>query len=85
MKHADPLQRTIVAEARAYRLEKRGVGVSHVMHVTELQRLLDELVLARDVRRAREDDGEQDRAGVGALMEYLRHRFGRRDREANAR
>jgi hypothetical protein len=66
-----------------------GQGVSHVIYVTELERLLDELVLAGDVRRSREDDGEQDKAtdqrknaentdlreGVGALTEYLRHRF----------
>ena len=61
--------------------------VGDVVHVAELQRLLDEDVLPGDVSRSGDDDRQKDEAAhkgkkpenadlgecVGAAMEYLRH------------
>jgi hypothetical protein len=61
--------------------------VGDVVHVAELQRLLDEDVLPGDVSRPGDDDRQEDEAHhkgkkpenadlgecVGAAMEYLRH------------
>jgi hypothetical protein len=62
--------------------------VGDVVHVAELERLLDEDLLPGDVARSREDDGQYNQATnegqkaenadfgkrVGASTEYLRHR-----------
>jgi hypothetical protein len=61
--------------------------IGHMVHVAELQRLLDEDVLSGGVSRSGKDDRQEDEAThegkkpenadlgecVGAAMEYLRH------------
>jgi hypothetical protein len=61
--------------------------IGHVMHVTELERLLDENVLPGDVARSREHNGEKNQTAnqgkepenadfrecIGASAENLRH------------